>query len=79
MADILPSSRPSGHRAASLSFGIIALHLGIPRTRHWWATIGRTGFDPAFVADVDRFIAGQPPTTYFQDPSSFDTEQAKAS
>jgi hypothetical protein len=64
---------------AKAYFGIIALHLGIPRTRHWWATIGRIGFDADFVAEVDRLIAGQPATSYFEDIMSFDTERLKAS
>jgi hypothetical protein len=64
---------------AKAYFGIIALHLGIPRTRHWWATIGRIGFDPHFVAEVDQFIADRPVTTYFEETMSFDTERLKAS
>ena len=59
-------------------FGIIALHLGIPRTRFWWHTIGRVGFNPEFVAEVDRFLADQPPTTYFDDMMSFDTKRVTA-
>ena len=66
-------------RVAKAYFGIIALHLGIPRTRHWWASIGRIGFDPHFVAEVDQFIADQAATTYFEDIMSFDTERLKAS
>ena len=60
-------------------FGIIALHLGIPRTRHWWSTIGRIGFNPEFVAEVDRFIAHRPPTSYFEDLISFDKKRLPAS
>jgi len=56
-------------------FGIIALHLGIARTRYWWSTIGRIGFNPDFVADVDAFIADRPTTTYFEDMMSFDTRR----
>lgn len=58
---------------AKAYFQIIALHLGIPRTRHWWRTIGRIGFNPNFVAEVDCFIADQPETTYFEDTVRFDT------
>jgi len=64
---------------AKAYFGIIALHLGIPRTRHWWATIGRIGFDPYFVAEVDQFIADRPITAYFEQTMSFDTERLKVS
>lgn len=62
---------------AKAYFGIIALHLGIPRTRYWWRTIGRVGFNADFVAEVDRFIADQPPTTYFEDMTRFDTTRLK--
>jgi hypothetical protein len=58
-------------------FGIIALHLGNPRTRHCWSTIGRIGFNSDFVAEVDRFIADRPPTAYFEDIMSFDSKPAK--
>ena len=61
---------------ATAYFGIIALHLGIARTRHWWSTIGRVGFNPEFVAEVDAFLAGRPPTTYFEDMMSFDSKRA---
>jgi len=63
---------------AKAYFGIVSLHLGIPRTRHWWSTIGRVGFNPEFVADVDQFIVGRPPTTYFEDLISFDAPPATA-
>jgi hypothetical protein len=63
---------------AKAYFGIIALHLGIPRTRYWWSTIGRVGFNPQFVADVDRFIEGRAPTTYFEDILSYDTKREAA-
>jgi hypothetical protein len=63
---------------AKAYFGIIALHLGTDRTRHWWTTIGRIGFNPDFVADVDAFIAERPTTTYFEDMMSFDTRRLKA-
>lgn len=62
---------------AKAYFAIIALHLGIPRARHWWRTIGRVGFNPDFVAEVDRFIADQPATTYFDDIVCFDTLRLK--
>ncbi len=63
---------------AKAYFGIIALHLGVPRTRHWWRTIGRVGFNPDFVAEVDAFIADQRTTTYFEDMICFDTVRLKA-
>ena len=63
---------------AKAYFAIIGLHLGIPRTRFWWRTIGRIGFDSEFVADVDRFIEGRPPITYFEDVLSYDTKRESA-
>src|SRR5690242_5590160 len=71
--------RVIGESVAKAYFGIIALHLGTARTRHWWATIGRVGFNPEFVAEVDQLIADRPPTTYFEDMMAFDTERLKAS
>jgi hypothetical protein len=52
---------------------VIALHLGVPRTRHWWKTVGRIGFNPLFVAEVDKFLATRPTTTYFEQIREFDT------
>lgn len=64
---------------AKAYFGIIALHLGIARTRDWWSGIGRVGFNPEFVAEVDAFLANRPTTTYFEDMMSFDSQRANAS
>ena len=55
--------------------GVIGLHLGIARTRQWWATVGRVGFNPAFVAEVDAFLASRPlAQQYFEDIRRFDTQ-----
>jgi hypothetical protein len=53
--------------------GVIALHLGIDRSRRWWSTVGRVGFNAGFVADVDAFLAKTPTTSYFEDIGKFDT------
>ena len=58
--------------------GVIALHLGIERTRRWWRTVGRVGFNPDFVADVDALLAKRPTTTYFDDIRKFDAAAAPA-
>lgn len=63
---------------AKAYFGIIALHLGIPRTRHWWSTVGRIGFNPEFVAEVDAFLADRETISYFEDIASFDSARKKA-
>jgi hypothetical protein len=57
---------------------VIALHLGVPRTRHWWSSVGRIGFNPAFVAEVDAFLADKPFLTYFEDILSFDAPSTPA-
>jgi hypothetical protein len=57
---------------------VIALHLGIPRTRRWWQTVGRIGFDPPFVAEVDAFLAQRPTTDYFMKIGMFDREPSPA-
>jgi hypothetical protein len=59
--------------------GVIALHLGIERTRRWWRTVGRVGFDAAFVADVDALLAKHPITTYFEEIRKFDVVVAPPS
>ncbi|HZL96566.1 MAG TPA: hypothetical protein VFB99_23120, partial [Vicinamibacterales bacterium] len=56
---------------------VIALHLGIPRTRKWWQTVGRIGFNAAFVAEVDSFLERRSLTTYFEDIRRFDHESAE--
>jgi hypothetical protein len=58
--------------------GVIALHLGVERTRAWWRTVGRIGFNSSFVADVDAFLAKQPITTYFEDIRTFDAPATPA-
>jgi hypothetical protein len=57
---------------------VIALHLGVPRTRHWWSTVGRIGFNPEFVVEVDAFLADKPFLTYFEDILSFDVPPSAA-
>lgn len=51
---------------------VILLHLGIPRTRRWWASVGRIGFNREFVSVVDKLIADKPPISYFEDIRRFD-------
>jgi hypothetical protein len=58
--------------------GVIALHLGVERTRRWWRSVGRIGFNSQFVADVDAFLAEQPTTTYFEEIRKFDAEAGAA-
>jgi hypothetical protein len=52
---------------------VIALHLGVPRTRRWWQTVGRVGFNSEFVAAVDAFLAARPTTNYFEEIRRYDT------
>jgi hypothetical protein len=51
---------------------VIGLHLGTPRTRRWWSTVGRIGFNPAFVAEVDALLADLPTHAYFEDIRRYD-------
>src|SRR5262245_3158627 len=55
---------------------VIALHLGIPRTRNWWRTVGRIGFNALFVDEVDRLLAARPTTNYFDEIRRFDAPPA---
>jgi hypothetical protein len=57
---------------------VIALHLGIARTRRWWHTVGRIGFNPEFVAGVDAFLAKRPTTSYFEEIRRFDAPPTSA-
>ncbi len=53
---------------------VIAFHLGAARTRNWWTTVGRLGFNPDFVADVDALLANRPLTDdYFEKIRNFDS------
>lgn len=52
---------------------VIAFHLGAPRTRNWWTTVGRLGFNPDFIAEVDALLANRPLTDdYFDKIRTFD-------
>jgi hypothetical protein len=58
---------------------VIAFHLGAPRTRNWWATVGRLGFNPDFVAEVDALLAARPLTDgYFDKIRCFDAADASS-
>ena len=53
---------------------VIGFHLGAPRTRNWWATVGRIGFNSEFVAEVDALLANRPLTDdYFEKIRCFDS------
>ncbi len=56
---------------------VVGLHLGTPRTRRWWRTVGHIGFDPTFVAEVDRRLEGSPLVSYFEDILTFDDGAAQ--
>lgn len=52
---------------------VIAFHLGASRTRNWWLTVGRLGFNPEFVAEVDALLESRPFTyEYFEKIRTFD-------
>ena len=53
---------------------VIGLHLGMAHTRKWWETVGRVGFDPVFVAEVDAFIEDRPIHSWFEDILIYDEE-----
>ena len=44
---------------------VIRIVLGTPRTRSWWQEIGRHGYGPAFVEEVDAVLKDQPYTDFF--------------
>jgi hypothetical protein len=51
---------------------VIPVHIGTPRGRKWWITLGRYGFNPQFVAEVDRVLANAPPVSYLHDMRTWD-------
>jgi len=71
------SDRVIGKDIYQAYHGVIALHLGIPRTRRWWQTVGRIGFNASFVAEVDAFLERTKLTEYFEDIRRFDNEPAE--
>jgi hypothetical protein len=58
---------------------VIGLHLGIPKTRRWWKTVGRIGFNSSFVTEVDALLASRPITNYFEEIRVFDCERMDSS
>ena len=57
-------------------FAVIPILLGVPRTRRWWVSVGRTGFDSEFVQEVDKLLAESGLTTYFQDIKKYDNDHS---
>ena len=52
---------------------VIAFHLGAARTRNWWVTVGRLGFNPEFVGEVDALLENRPLShEYFERIRNFD-------
>ena len=45
---------------------VIALLLGTDRTRSWWNTIGKSGFEEDFTNAVDSIIQGRPYHPYWE-------------
>ena len=52
--------------------GVILVQMGSQRGRRWWASIGKTAFDPDFVSAVDSLLAGNESSTYFKDIRRWD-------
>jgi hypothetical protein len=46
---------------------VIAIHLGTPRGKKWWKTLGHRAFDPDFVEQVNEVLAESDTNTYLQD------------
>ena len=52
--------------------GVVRIHLGSPRGRRWWDSVGKTAFDPDFVYAVDSLLQESEPSTYFEDVGKWD-------
>ncbi len=52
---------------------VIGFHLGAARTRNWWRTVGRLGFNLEFVSEVDALLENRPLSyDYFEKIRDFD-------
>jgi hypothetical protein len=51
---------------------VIPIHIGTPRGRKWWATLGKYAFNPQFVAEVDRVLANAPQVSYLHQMRTWD-------
>lgn len=47
--------------------GVIAIFISQERTKSWWNSIGRFGFDANFVNEVDSFLRKSEPSSYLSD------------
>jgi len=57
---------------------VIGLHLGVARTRKWWRTVGRIGFNQEFAAEVDALLANRPlADDYYESIRNFDVPAPK--
>lgn len=57
---------------------VIPIHLGTRRGRKWWAAIGQSAFDSAFVAEVDRLLASSESSHYLVTMRTWDDHQQSA-
>ena len=55
--------------------GVIAIHLGSPKTRKWWNTLGKLPFDKEFCKLVDELLDEYGETTWFEDFQQFIADQ----
>ena len=54
---------------------VIAIILGTARTRQWWETVGRSGFNPEFAKEVDTLLANHELTGYWKGVKDFITNK----
>ena len=51
---------------------VILIHLGTPRARKWWKSLGRFAFNAEFAEQVDQLLANSEPSSYLRDMRTWD-------
>lgn len=51
---------------------VITIHLGTPRSRKWWSTLGRYAFNSDFVVQVDQLLSKTDINYYLRDIRTWD-------
>ena len=59
-------------RAHESYYAVIPLLLGTERTRRWWERVGKSGFDKAFVREVDERLESSGYQSYMNDIRTWD-------
>ena len=50
---------------------VFPIFFGTEHTRKWWNTLGKSGMNPGFAAEIDRLLKTRPLTTYWSTLKQF--------